>query len=122
MDKATGMILASAFALGRTHDFALFKASRLPLCRTIQVKADSGYLGLSHFHEHSDLPHKKSKRHPLTSEQKQENAKLATERVPVEHGFGWLKRFAILVGPYRNRTKRFTLRVNLLAALHNAHL
>ena len=116
------MILASAFAFGKTHDFALFKASRLPLCRTTQVKGDSGYLGLKRWHCHSDLPHKKSKHCPLTRQQKQENARLATERVPVEHGFGWLKRFAILVGPYRNRTKRFALRLNLLAALYNAHL
>ncbi|RYX80021.1 IS5/IS1182 family transposase, partial [bacterium] len=33
-----------------------------------------------------------------------------------------LKRFAILRGPYRNRTKRFTLRFNLIAAIHNQHL
>ncbi len=41
-------------------------------------------------------------------------------RVP-EHP-GDPKRFAILRSPYRNRTKRFTLRFNLIAALHNQHL
>ena len=129
MDKSTRYILATAFAQGKTHDFALFKASRLPLCRSTQVKADSGYLGLARWHpkDKVQLPHKKSKHHPLTIEQKQieqkqQNTDLARERAPVEGGIGWLKRFAILCGPYRNKGKRFALRFNLLAALYNAHL
>ncbi len=124
MDKSTRYILATAFAQGKTHDFALFKHSRLPLSRTTQVQADSGYLGLSRWHPQDkvQLPHKKSKHHPLTLLQKQANTDLARERAPIEGAIGWLKRFAILDGPYRNKGKRFALRFNLLAALYNAHL
>lgn len=119
------MILATHFGDGHTHDFALFKASRLPLCSQTKIKADSGYLGIKNWHPHPEgtqTPHKKSKHYPLTPEMKQENRDLARERVAIEGGFGWLKRFEILLGPYRNRTKRFALRFNLIAALYNAHL
>jgi hypothetical protein len=119
------MILATSFSQGHTHDFALFKASRLPMARPTHIKADSGYLGLKNWHPeptHTQTPHKKSKHHPLSPDQKQANRELAQERVPIEGVFGWCKRFHILVGPYRNRGKRFALRFNLIAALYNAHL
>lgn len=59
---------------------------------------------------------------PLTPEQKQANKSLSQERLLVEHVIGWLKRFRLLCGPYRNRRKRLGLRFNLIAALYNAHL
>ena len=40
----------------------------------------------------------------------------------VEHVIGSLKRFRILAERYRNRRRRFGLRVNLLAGLHNHDL
>jgi IS5 family transposase len=101
-DKATGQILATAFAPGATHDFALFKSSRLWLDPETTVLADSGYQGITKWHRHSRTPHKNTKLHPLTSEKKQANARLASQRVSCEHLLGDLKRFAILRGPYRN--------------------
>ena len=114
--------MATAFGTGKTHDFALFKQSRLPLLQTTCCLADSGYKGLHKHHKNSQTPHKKSKLHPLTPAQKRENRALAQARLVVEHVIGWLKRFAILRGPYRNRRQRFDLRFNLIAALYNAHL
>ncbi|HEX8464736.1 MAG TPA: IS5/IS1182 family transposase, partial [Abditibacterium sp.] len=38
------------------------------------------------------------------------------------HLLRYLKRFRILKDTYRNRTKRFGLRLNLLAAIANLHL
>ena len=70
--------------------------------------ADSGYLGLVKRHANSRLPHKKSKLHPLTDEQKTENRSL--------------KIFRILAERYRNRRKRFGLRFNLIAALYDHEL
>jgi hypothetical protein len=78
--------------------------------------------GAANQHENSRTPYKKSKRHPLTREQKQANKSLSQERLLVEHVIGWLKRFRLLCGPYRNRRKRLGLRFNLIAALYNAHL
>ena len=122
VDQQSGRILATAFGTGHTHDFALFKRSRLWMCATSRCLADAGYRGLSRFHANSQTPHKKSKHHPLTAERKADNKQLSRERMVVEHALGRLKVFRILSERYRNRRKRFGLRFNLLAALVNHQL
>ncbi len=81
--------------------------------------ADSGYLGITKLHGNSQIPHKRSKLHPLTDQQKQENRQLSRERFVVEHVIRSLKIFRILSERYRNRRKRFGLRFNLIAAIYN---
>jgi IS5 family transposase len=115
-------ILCVQVARGKTHDFALFKGSHLPLATGIELLADTGYQGVDKLHANSQTPHKKSKLHPLTKEQKQQNKRLATRRIVVEHTLRYLKRFRILKDTYRNRRKLFGLRLNLLAAIANLHL
>lgn len=73
-------------------------------------------------HTHSELPKKKSKKTPLTKEDKQNNRRLASDRVANENVIGMLKRFKIIADKYRNRRKRFGLRFNLIAALYNWEL
>ena len=118
-DPKTGRILATAFGVGRMHDFNLFERSRLSMLPQTECLADSGYLGLKKSHENSRLPHKKSKLHPLTKEQKAANRQLSRERFVVEHIIRSVKIFRILSERYRNRRKRFGLRFNLIAALYN---
>ena len=77
---------------------------------------------MTHSHANSRIPHKRSKRHPLTKEQKDENRCLSRERFCVEHVIGRLKVFGILSQRYRNRRKRFELRFNLIAAVCNYEL
>ncbi|MDR1941664.1 MAG: IS5/IS1182 family transposase, partial [Endomicrobium sp.] len=43
-------------------------------------------------------------------------------RVKVENVIGKIKRFHIISHRYRNRRKRFGLRFNLIAAIHNFEL
>lgn len=81
--------------------------------------ADSGYQGLTALHEKAGTPFKKPKGSELTEEQKQLNKELAGERVVIEHVIRHLKIFRILAGKYRNRRRRFGLRVNLIAGLYN---
>jgi IS5 family transposase len=121
-DQKTKQILATAFSEGRRHDFKLFQRSRVALPAQTKCLADSGYQGLSKHHANCQLPHKKSKRHPLTKEQKAENRQLARERFVAEHIIRNLKIFRILSERYRNRRKRFGLRFNLIAALYNHEL
>lgn len=73
-------------------------------------------------HSNSEHPKKKSKKHSLTKEDKKNNRELSKERVLNENIIGDLKRFAIISDPYRNRRKRFGLRFNLIAAIHNFEL
>ena len=110
-----------AVAKGKTHDFALFKSSRLPLARHVELLADTGYQGVHKWHANSQTPQKKSKLHPLTPEHKQQNRGLAARRIVVEHAVRYLKRFRILKDIYRNPRKRFASRLNLLAAIANLH-
>jgi IS5 family transposase len=121
INRATQTILCVATATGKTHDFALFKSSRLAVAPSIELLGDTGYQGLAKLHLNSQTPHKKSKHNPLTHEQKEQNAALASRRITIEHVLRTLKRFRILSSTYRNRRKRFGLRLNLLAAIVNLH-
>lgn len=115
-------IIATAFGNGKQHDFQIFKASRSALSAHICSLADAGYQGLAELHHNSSTPAKKSKLHPLTKEQKANNRKLARQRILVENVIRRLKIFRILSERYRNRRKRFSLRFNLIAAIHNLEL
>lgn len=88
----------------------------------IKVLADAGYRGMQKIHANVELPHRKTKKKPLTKEQKQENQVLSNQRVVVENVIGLLKRFKIIADRYRNRRKRFGLRFNLIAGIYNCEL
>lgn len=68
------------------------------------------------------MPKKKSKKKPLTAEDKRTNRALSSQRVQNEHVIGTVKRFKIVADKYRNRRKRFGLRFNLIAGICNAEL
>ncbi len=118
----TRKILTTAFANGHTHDFQLFKDSRAGISKHIGVLGDAGYQGLMDLHPNSQTPFKKTKRHPLTQEEKVSNRALSRKRIWIEHIIRRLKIFRILSERYRNRRKRFGLRFNLMAAIYNLEL
>jgi len=68
------------------------------------------------------LPKKKTKKKPLTAEDKAMNREISSQRVGNEHAIGFIKRFKILSERYRNRRKRFVLRFNLIAGICNFDL
>lgn len=84
--------------------------------------ADKGYQGIQKYHNHSQTPQKKTRKQPLTQQQKQQNRFLASRRVIGEHINRRLKIFRIFSGVYRNRHARLALRFNLIAGLHNFEL
>jgi len=86
------------------------------------AKTDTGYVGIKRLHANSLLPKKKTKKKPLTAEDKALNRKISSERVGNEHAIGFIKRFKILSERYRNRRKRFGLRFNLIAGICNFEL
>ena len=120
--QSTKQIIATAFANGGTHDFRLFKESRIMMVSQIVGLADSGYQGLVGLHSNSRTPKKKSKHHSLTPAEKAANRELAQQRIFVEHVIGKIKVFRIMSERYRNRRKRFGLRFNLIAAIYNLEL
>ena len=106
-------------ANGTTHDFRMLKESRIKVCESIKILADLGFLGILKLHANSEVPHKGSKNNKLTKAQKKENKALARQRIVVEHVNRMMKIFLILKYPYRNKQKRFGLRVNLIAGVYN---
>ena len=122
LNGQTHEIIATSFGKGRTHDFKLFKHSSTHIHPDTVVLADLGYLGLEKLHAYSFLPTKATKHHPLTPEEKRANRTLARLRLHIERVIGRLKVLRILAERYRGRRKRFGLRFNLIAAIHNVEL
>ena len=109
VNKANRQIICLAFGNGRRHDFRLFKESGVRVHPSTRIETDTGYQGIAKLHANSVLPKKRSKKHPLTPEDKRRNREICSERVLNEHVIGHLKRFKILSDRYRNRRKRFSL-------------
>ena len=85
----------------------------------ISFKTDTGYQGIAKIHANSELPKKRSKKNPLTKDDKCRNREISSQRVFTEHAIGFIKRFKILSERYRNRRKRFGLRFNLISGISN---
>ena len=47
--------------------------------------ADSGYQGITKYHENSQIPIKKAKKHKLSTDEKQYNTMISKNRIYVEH-------------------------------------
>jgi len=122
VDKNTKTILATNYASGKTHDFKLYKQTRLVIPMDIKKLTDMGYKGLQKLAANVSMPKRKSKNKPLTKEEKLQNREISKERVVNEHVIGLIKRFKIVADRYRNRRKRFGLRFNLIAGIHNFEL
>jgi phosphoenolpyruvate carboxylase len=117
-----GTIICVQIEKGRKHDFRVFKESGVHIHPDQRTQTDSGYQGIRKYHINSDLPYKYSKKKILTKEQKQYNHAVSSSRVQVEHIIRELKVFRVLAERYRNRRKRFGLRVNLIAGIYNYEL
>ncbi len=122
MDKATGKIICVAHDKGRRHDFRLFRASKVRLHPNTEALVDTGYLGLQKLHAKTTMPKKRSKKNPLSKEDKRNNRAISKNRVRVENVIACVKRFKIISDKYRNRRKRFGLRFTLIAAAYNKDL
>jgi hypothetical protein len=113
-------IVAIMTNTGKTHDFKMYKKEvRERILDSIRINGDSGFQGIREYHKNSDTPKKKTKKRPLTKEEKSNNKLLARERILVEHINRKLKIFKILALPYRNRRKRYGLRANLICGIYN---
>jgi hypothetical protein len=122
VDKKSKRVVCTSFANGKKHDFRLFKESKTRLHPKTEAVTDSGYLGLCKLHEKSTLPKKRSKKHPLTRQDKAANRAISSARGLNENVIGCLKRFKIIADKYRNRRRRFGLRFNLIAGIYNHEL
>ena len=122
VNAKTNEIICTAVSKGKVHDFRIGKESQIGIGKKIELLADKGYQGIKKLHENSRIPFKKSKEKSLSKDQKKFNRQLAKERIVVEHVHRRLNIFRIFSSRYRNRRKRFGLRLNLIAGIYNYEL
>lgn len=118
----TGLILAVRSARGTTHDFKILKKSKLEINENANIKTDKGFQGIKELYPKAEVPHKASKYHPLTREQKQYNRQLAQERIVVEHRNRECKIFRICKEQYRGKHKNYEKTWKLVSAIVNLKL
>ena len=99
-----------------------YKKSQVRVKPETAIGTDTGFQGIAKLHANSVLPKKRSKKHPLSKEDKIRNRQISRDRVLNEHIIGRIKRFRILLERYRNRRKRFALRFSLIAGICNFEL
>ena len=112
------IVLLGRTLSGHNHDYLLLKAEFPPELAWFpesNVRIDLGYLGIQADDKGAriDIPTKKprtSKKNPnpqLSAEQKAANTALSRVRLFIEHAFGGMKRYNILVHTFRNRIEHF---------------
>ena len=113
-------IICVAEDCGKTHDFKLYKNTiGSHVLNSIKEQADSGYQGISAYHQNSETPKKKPKGGKLQFDEKRENKRISRERIFIENINAKIKVFKILKYCYRNRRKRHFLRLNLICGIIN---
>ncbi len=105
-DKSRRKILCTAFEKGRRHDFKLFKESKVYFKAESTCLVDTGYQGICKIHPNSEHPKKKTKKKPLTKEDRKENQRISSIRITIENMIREVKIFRIIAEKYRNRRKR----------------
>jgi len=118
-DKHSGLIICTNFSNGKKHDFRVFKESKIGINKKIKALVDTGFQGIHKFHKNSEIPKKKTKRCPLTKQEKKNNREISSQRVKIENIIGFVKRFKVFSIKYRCRRKRFGLRFNLICGICN---
>lgn len=112
-------ILSVRCEKGSVHDFKIFKNSKLSIATQVLILADSGYQGIEKIHPNSKTPHKKTKKKPLTKNQKKENKELSKQRIPVEHINRRCKIFRITKEIYRGKHKNYSKVWNIVSGIVN---
>ena len=104
---------------GRKHDLTIARKHVKKLVIYHCVIVDLTYKGFHQIKSKLLIPIKKSKNISLPQITKQINKEISRRRIAIEHINCQLKHFRILTERYRNRRKRFGLRMNLIAGMMN---
>jgi DDE superfamily endonuclease len=105
----TGLICAIRFGKGKSHDFEMFKSANFDLSNELEVSVDSGFQGIQHLHSKVEL----------TKQQKKQNTKKASKRVPVEHTNRKCKIFKICGCRFRGKHSNYESTWLLIVAIVN---
>jgi hypothetical protein len=103
---------------GHNHDYTMLKQELPPemdWCTDLNVRVDLGSRGMKSDYRGDQIAipttkPRKSQKNPnaqLSEEQRAANTALSRVRIFIEHAIGGMKRYNILVHPFRNRIKHF---------------
>lgn len=112
------IVSASDDAPGTVHDIALRRRGP-PLPKDARAYADSGYQGYQDDYPDLEIPYKKSKKKPLSKDERAYNHALSRFRVRVEHAIARLKRFRILADRFRYPRKTHAVKFSIIAGIAN---
>lgn len=109
---------------GRSHDYKLFKDSRLPqkIPKGTKLYLDSGYQGVNKDYPDLDavIPFKRTRKHKkLTRSEKIRNTKQRKIRVAVEHTLSRLKKYQALAQIYRHSLQNYGQTFRFIANIAN---
>ena len=119
VSQESKMIYGVASGKGKTHDFKMFKESKIRITSDIKILGDSGYQGIQDTHSNSRTPIKKTKGKTLTKRQKLYNHLLSKKRIVVENVIRRCKIFRVTKDVYRGKHKNHGKVWNLVAGLVN---
>lgn len=116
---AAGRIAAvSKPAPGRVHDIEIRRRS-CPLPKEAQAYADSGYQGIHKDHPNAEIPFKRSKKKPLTCDEREYNHALSRFRVRGEHALAKIKTFRMFSERFRYPKPTYAAKFALVAGIVN---
>jgi hypothetical protein len=124
-DKKRKILILTKQKSGRRHDKRLADKNSVfeMIPKEIAAYTDTGFIGAQKLHPNIYIPKKKSKRNPLTYEEKETNKLISGYRVIVEHAIGGIKRFRCMSEKLRNHKAYIDDQFILLASgLWNYHL
>ena len=124
-DEHRRILMLSKTKNGRRHDKKL--ADKASIGRSLPEKVtawiDTGFQGMQADHPNTQMPKKKTKLHPLTEAEKQNNRVISGIRIVSEHAICGMKRMRSTSDIYRNKRPNLDDLFNLLSAgLWNYHL
>ena len=96
-----------------SSDINLFRERQAKFATSQKFKADKGYIGESQI----ETPHKKPKIQELSPDQKQENKKISTQRIVVEHIIRLVKIFRVATERFRLKPKHYDQVIQLVCGL-----
>jgi hypothetical protein len=122
-DEHRHILVLSPTRVGKTHDKRILNDMELLLPPSIGKFGDTGFVGMDKMYENTVIPKKRSKKHPLTERDKENNRIISSLRVTVEHAIGGIKKFRVIGEKLRNRLGRFgDDAMFVCCGLHNFHL
>jgi DDE superfamily endonuclease len=124
-DKERRILVVTKQKSGRRHDKRLADKESIfeMIPEDIPIFVDTAFIGEQKVHPNLYIPKKKTKKRPLTDDEKEMNKLISSYRVLVEHAIGGIKRYRCMSEKLRNRKIYIDDTFILLSAgLWNYHL